>query len=173
MIFSACQRTPVFSKRKPGNWRIQGKKRKNRAKKEVIPTPNCHLFQIHGSILKPDPSCDCGQAPVVRITHGVFLFRVREDPFNCIRYRAEWKSFHHPGSSLQSRGSCTPRPSLRILLSRRPLACRHHFRPRRPQWASSPASRALRLLPAAAATSISSQSGLRAFSGTSSCWRWL
>ena len=38
--------------------------------------------QIHGSKFKPDPSGDGGQASVVCITHGVFLLRIRKDPFN-------------------------------------------------------------------------------------------
>ena len=38
--------------------------------------------QIHGSKLKPDPSGDGGQASVVCITHGVFLLRIRKNPFN-------------------------------------------------------------------------------------------
>lgn len=46
------------------------------------PTPICQLFQIHGSKFKPDPSGDGGQASVVCITHGVFLFCVRKDPLN-------------------------------------------------------------------------------------------
>ena len=40
------------------------------------------FFQIHGSKFKPDPSRDGGQASVVCITHGVFLFCVRKDPLN-------------------------------------------------------------------------------------------
>lgn len=40
------------------------------------------LFQIHGSKLEPDPSGNCGQASVVCITHCVFLFRIRKDPFH-------------------------------------------------------------------------------------------
>ena len=39
-------------------------------------------FQIHGSKLKLDPSCDAGQASVVGITHGVFFFCVGEDPLD-------------------------------------------------------------------------------------------
>ena len=48
---------------------------------EALPAPVCQLFQIHGSKLKPDPSCYGGQASVMRITHGVFLFCIRKDPF--------------------------------------------------------------------------------------------
>lgn len=40
------------------------------------------LFQIHGNTFKPDPSGNGGQASVVCITHRVFLFRIRKDPFN-------------------------------------------------------------------------------------------
>ena len=40
------------------------------------------FFQIHGSIFQPDPSCNCGQASVMCITHRVLLFRVRKDPLN-------------------------------------------------------------------------------------------
>ena len=59
-----------------------GKNKPNCGEKGVVPTPICQLFQIHGSIFKPDPSRDCGQTSVVCITHGVFLFRVGKDPFN-------------------------------------------------------------------------------------------
>ena len=48
----------------------------------VLPTPLGQFFQIHGSIFKPDPSCDCGQASVVCITHCVFLFCIRKDTLN-------------------------------------------------------------------------------------------
>ena len=48
----------------------------------AIPFPGGQLFQIHGSKLKLDPSCDAGQASVVGITHGVFFFCVGKDPFN-------------------------------------------------------------------------------------------
>lgn len=44
----------------------------------AVPTPICRLFQIHGSIFQPDPSCDCGQTSVVCIPHRVFLFRLRK-----------------------------------------------------------------------------------------------
>ena len=57
-------------------------KRENSEETGVIPTPICQLFQIHGSKFKPDPSCDGGQASVVCITHRVFLFCVRKNPFN-------------------------------------------------------------------------------------------
>ena len=48
----------------------------------VIPTPICQLFQIHGSIFKPDPSRDCGQASVVCISHCVLLFCICKDTLN-------------------------------------------------------------------------------------------
>ena len=47
-----------------------------------IPLPNSDLFEIHGSIFKPDPSRNGGQASVVCVTHCVFLFRIRKDPLN-------------------------------------------------------------------------------------------
>ena len=50
--------------------------------KMVIPFPCCQLFQVHGSKLKLHPVCHLGQASVLRITHRVFLFGVRKDPFN-------------------------------------------------------------------------------------------
>ena len=56
-----------------------GKYKPYYGEKGVFPTPVCQLLQIHGSIFEPDPSCDCGQASMVCITHGVFLFRVRKD----------------------------------------------------------------------------------------------
>ena len=52
--------------------------------KGVLPTPVRQLFQIYGSIFKPDPSCDCGQTSVVCITHGVFLLGVREYTLNAL-----------------------------------------------------------------------------------------
>lgn len=55
---------------------------KNRVEKGVVPTPNCLLFQIRNIIFEPDLLCDCGQASVVHISHGVFLFRICKDPFN-------------------------------------------------------------------------------------------
>ena len=50
--------------------------------KGVIPTPICQCFQIHGSIFKPDPSCNCGQTSVVCISHRVLFFCVCKDPLN-------------------------------------------------------------------------------------------
>ena len=38
--------------------------------------------QIHGSKFKPDPSGDGCQASVMCITRGVFLLRIRKNPFN-------------------------------------------------------------------------------------------
>ena len=56
----------------------------------VIPTPICQFFQVHGSILEPDPSGDAGQASVVCITHRVFLFRVRKDSlYRFLAHRVE------------------------------------------------------------------------------------
>ena len=55
---------------------------KNEGENGVLPTPLGQFFQIHGSIFKPDPSCDCGQASVVCITHCVFLFCIRKDTLN-------------------------------------------------------------------------------------------
>ena len=55
---------------------------KNEGEIGVLPTPLGQFFQIHGSIFKPDPSCDCGQASVVCITHCVFLFCIRKDTLN-------------------------------------------------------------------------------------------
>ena len=52
------------------------RKRKKQRQKGVFPTPNCQPFQIHGSKLKLDPSGDCGQASVVRVTHRIHAFRV-------------------------------------------------------------------------------------------------
>ena len=82
---------------------------KNEGENGVLPTPLGQFFQIHGSIFKPDPSCDCGQASVVCITHCVFLFCIRKDTLNpsflCILYTASPESFHRLRSSLQSKGS--------------------------------------------------------------------
>ena len=47
-----------------------------------FPTLICQPFQVHGRKFKPDPLRDGGQAPVVGITHGVFLLRIRKDPLN-------------------------------------------------------------------------------------------
>ena len=51
-------------------------------KNGVVPTPICQFFQIHGSIFKPDPSCDCGQASVVCISHCVLFFCIYKDTLN-------------------------------------------------------------------------------------------
>ena len=48
----------------------------------VIPTPNCQLFQIHGSIFKPDPSCNGSQTSVMCITHSVFFFCISKYSLN-------------------------------------------------------------------------------------------
>ena len=58
------------------------KHREYEGKTRVIPTPDCQLFEIHGSKFKPDQSCDGGQTPVMCITHRVFLFCICKDPFN-------------------------------------------------------------------------------------------
>ncbi len=52
------------------------RKRKKQRQKGAFPTPNCQPFQIHGSKLKLDPSGDCGQASVVRVTHRIHAFRL-------------------------------------------------------------------------------------------------
>ena len=43
---------------------------------------NGELFQVHGSKFKLHPVCYLGQASVLRITHGVFFFRVSKVAFN-------------------------------------------------------------------------------------------
>ena len=59
-----------------------GIKENKSERRRSFPTPNRQLFQVHGSKLKLDPSCDAGQASVVGITHGVFFFCVGEDPLD-------------------------------------------------------------------------------------------
>ena len=44
--------------------------------------PQCWLFEVHGSELKPDPVGNLGQASVLCIPHGMLLFGVRKDPFD-------------------------------------------------------------------------------------------
>ena len=73
---------PMFSTgENMGSCAFRYKNKQYLREKGVVPTPICQFFQIHGSIFKPDPSCDCGQASVVCITHCVFLFCIRKDPF--------------------------------------------------------------------------------------------
>src|SRR5699024_5799884 len=64
-----------------------GIKENKSERRRSFPTPNRQLFQVHGSKLKLDPSCDAGQASVVGITHGVFFVCVGEDPLD--RYLAD------------------------------------------------------------------------------------
>jgi len=47
--------------------------------KGVVPTPFCQLFQTHGNIFKPHPTCDLGQTSMMRLTHRVFFFCVGKD----------------------------------------------------------------------------------------------
>ena len=58
------------------------RKRKKQRQKGVFPTPNCQPFQIHGSKLKLDPSGDCGQASVVRVTHRMLFFCISKHSLN-------------------------------------------------------------------------------------------
>lgn len=58
------------------------RKQRKQQQKGVFPAPNCQFFQIHGSKLKLDPSGDCGQASVVRITHCVLFFCVSKHSLN-------------------------------------------------------------------------------------------
>ena len=63
---------------------VENLKRKQRTQRQkgAFPAPNCQFFQIHGSKLKLDPSGDCGQASVVRITHCVLFFCVSKHSLN-------------------------------------------------------------------------------------------
>ena len=83
MAFSQSVKEPQLLEGKswsfPVIWMVTNK---YQCKNGDIPTPLCQLFQIHGSIFKPDPSRNGGQASVVCITHGVFLLRIRKDPLN-------------------------------------------------------------------------------------------
>ena len=59
-----------------------GRKQRKQQQKGVFPASNCQFFQIYGSKLKLDPSGDCGQASVVRITHCVLFFCVSKHSLN-------------------------------------------------------------------------------------------
>ena len=48
----------------------------------ISPLSFCEFFEIHGSKFKPYPIRDLGEAAVGGITHSVFFFRIRKDPFN-------------------------------------------------------------------------------------------
>ena len=48
----------------------------------VLPFPFCQFFEVHGSKFKLHPVRYLSQASVLCITHSVFLFCVRKDPFN-------------------------------------------------------------------------------------------
>ena len=49
---------------------------------DITPLSFCEFFEIHGSKFKPYPIRDLGEAAVGGITHSVFFFRIRKDPFN-------------------------------------------------------------------------------------------
>ena len=71
---------PLFSLGENRGFYVFRHKNKQYLRKNgVVPTPICQFFQIHGSIFKPDPSCDCSQTSVVCISHRVLLFRIREN----------------------------------------------------------------------------------------------
>ena len=72
----------VLGKKNTDFWYIKREFGKKPEETGVFPTPICQLFQIHGSIFQPDPSCNRSQTSVVRITHRVFFFRIGKDPFN-------------------------------------------------------------------------------------------
>ena len=81
--FFQSVKEPLFSSDENRGFGVFRHKNKQYLRKNgVVPTPICQFFQIHGSIFKPDPSCDCGQASVVCITHRVFLFRIRKYSLN-------------------------------------------------------------------------------------------
>ena len=74
---------PMHSSRESMGFRCRLEKyRENEGETRVIPTPDCQLFEVHGSKFKPDPSCDGSQTSVMCITHRVFLLCIRKDPFN-------------------------------------------------------------------------------------------
>ena len=81
--FSQSVKEPLFSLSENRGFGVfRCKYKQYLREKGVIPTPICQLFQIHGSIFKPDPSRDCGQASVVCISHCVLLFCIRKDTLN-------------------------------------------------------------------------------------------
>ena len=73
---------PAFRKRKLGFSVIWMVTNKYQCENGALPAPLGQLFQVHGNIFKPDPSGDGGQASVMCITHGVFLFCIRKNPLN-------------------------------------------------------------------------------------------
>ena len=77
---------PVFGWHQARGWNIYGaewgKNGENQQKDEAFPAPFCQLFQIHGSVLKPDPPCNGGQTSVVRVSHGVFFLGIRKYTFD-------------------------------------------------------------------------------------------
>ena len=85
MLFSPIQsvKEPLFSlSENRGVVIFRCKYKQDLSNNGVVPTPICQFFQVHGSVFKPDPSRDCGQASVVCISHGVLLFRIRKDTLN-------------------------------------------------------------------------------------------
>ena len=81
--FSSARKEPLLLLSESRGSNIIWRKYKHYLRnKGVVPTPVCQLFQIHGSIFQPDPSCDCGQTSVVCISHCVLLFCIRKDSFN-------------------------------------------------------------------------------------------
>ena len=81
--FFQLGKEPMFlSGKSRGSVAFWGKNEQDLGKTGVLPTPICQLFQIHGSIFKPDPSRDCGQTSVVCISHRVLFFCIRKNPFN-------------------------------------------------------------------------------------------
>ena len=52
----------------------------------ISPFSFSKLFKIHGSEFKPYPIRNLGEATVRSITHSVFFFRIRKDPFRTQDY---------------------------------------------------------------------------------------
>ncbi len=74
---------PLFSLGKNrGSCILRYKSKHYPREKGVLPTPIRKFFQIHGSIFKPDPSCDCGQASMVCISHCMLFFCIGKDPLD-------------------------------------------------------------------------------------------
>ena len=76
---SQSVKEPMFSLGEDvGSSAFRGKYQPNCVEKGVAPAPICKLFQVHGSVFEPDPSCDGGQTSVVCISHRVLLFGIRK-----------------------------------------------------------------------------------------------
>ena len=80
---SQSVKEPLYSEGEGKSFGIKREEESKKTRGQSRPlAPEGQLFQVHGSILKPDPSCHCGQNSMVRISHGVLFLCVGKDTLN-------------------------------------------------------------------------------------------